>query len=358
MKILHTADLHLGAPMRAHLPPREAKLRREELLSAFHRLLELARSEKCAAVLISGDLFDSEAAAAMLAPAVLGAIEKYREMDFYYVCGNHEKEDWLKRSVPKNLHIFGDDFSYFPKENVVFFGKSFPKSTDFANIHLQTNKVNILILHGAWDRGEAKSADIPLGLLRGRGIDYCALGHYHTYGEIPIDERGVAVYAGCPEGRGFDETGKKGVVLIEVHKDRLSHRFIPLEGRTLHRFQADISEAKSLVDIFSICEKVIFSAAEKDLVRLILTGKRAHCPAPDTEAIKRHFSHRFYYLEVADASVPAPDIAAIRAEQSLRGEFVRTVLREDHLNDEERMRILSLGLAALSGDMEGGALWS
>lgn len=358
MKILHTADLHLGAPMRAHLPPREAKLRREELLSAFYRLLQMARSEKCAAVLIAGDLFDSETAAAMLAPAVLGEIEKYREMDFYYVCGNHEKEDWLRRELPKNLHIFGNSFSYYSKENVVFCGKSFPKYSDFENISLQNSKINILILHGAWDTGVSKSAEIPIGLLRDKGVDYCALGHYHTYSEVPIDPRGIAVYAGCPEGRGFDETGKKGAVLIETRGGRIFHRFVPLGGRTLYRIEADISEAKSLLDIFSICEKSVAEVAEQDLVRLVLTGKRTHSPAPDTEAVERHFSRRFYYLEVTDASFPAPDIGRLQSEQSLRGEFVRAVLRESNLEDEEKMRILSLGLAALSTDGAGGALWS
>lgn len=358
MKILHTADLHLGAPMRAHLPPREAKLRREELLSVFYRLLQMARSEKCAAVLIAGDLFDSEAAAAMLAATVLGEIEKYREIDFYYVCGNHEKEDWLRRELPKNFHVFGNSFSFYSKENVVFFGKSFPKYSDFENISLQNNKINILILHGAWDTGVSKNAEIPLGLLHDKGVDYCALGHYHTYSTVSIDSRGIAVYAGCPEGRGFDETGKKGAILIETRGGRIFHRFVPLGGRTLHRIEADISEAKSLLDIFSICEKSIAETEEKDLVRLILSGKRAHCPAPDIEAVERHFSRRFYYLEITDTSVPAPDIEALQSEQSLRGAFVRAVLRESTLNDEERMRILSLGLSALSADGAGGALWS
>ena len=67
MKILHTADLHLGAPMRAHLPAKEARLRRDELLSSFHTLLKTAREHGCAAVILAGDLFDTEAAAAALA---------------------------------------------------------------------------------------------------------------------------------------------------------------------------------------------------------------------------------------------------------------------------------------------------
>ncbi len=358
MKILHTADLHLGAPLRAHLPPREAKLRRDELLSTLHRILQFSRTEQCDAVILAGDLFDSEAAAAMLAPTVLREIEKYSEIDFYYASGNHEGRQWLPQHLPENLHVFDEEFSYFKKKNIVFCGKSSPKSSDFENFRLQNNAFNILVLHGAWEDGASKNAEIPLGLLRGKGIDYCALGHYHSYSERRIDARGVAVYCGCPEGRGFDETGQKGVVLIETKNGYLTYRFVALAGRIFHKLSADISSAKSVLDVVSLCETVATAARSNDFVRLTLTGNRTECPAPDTEAIERHLQGRFYYLEVHDASVDAPDLSAISAEPTLRGEFVRTVQADLTLSQEEKMRILSLGLTALHKDVKGGAAWS
>lgn len=353
MKILHTADLHLGAPMRAHLPPREAAFRRDELLSAFHRLLQLAEDEKCTAFLIAGDLFDSAAAAAMLASTVLCAIQKHSSIDFYYAAGNHEGEQWLPNALPKNFHVFGNCFSYFRKENVCFCGISSPKTTDFEKISLQNDSINLMILHGAWSDGASKNAEIPLANLRGRGIDYLALGHYHSYAKREIDARGIAVYSGCPEGRGFDELGQKGAVLIETSGARLTHRFIPLRGRVFHRIEADISDAKSILDLFSICEAAVSHIPSKDIVRLVLVGKKS-THATSADAILRHLSGRFYHLEVEDVSVIAPDISKIRTERSLRGEFVRTVMSEPTLGEEERMRVLSLGLSALygKGDME------
>ncbi len=352
MKILHTADLHLGAPMRTHLPPREAKLRRAELLSVFIRLLQMARAEGCAAVIIAGDLFDSEAAASMLAPTVLGAIEEYSEIDFYYAYGNHEGSKWLPSTPPKNLHIFENFISLFQKENVTFCGQSNVENIDFENICLQNNSINILILHGSWD------SEIPISSLRERKIDYCALGHYHAYATKRIDARGVAVYAGCPAGRGFDELGEKGAVLIEASRDRVTHRFIPLAGRVLHRVEADISYARDILQLFSICEAAVSIARADDFVRLVLVGQRKSYPAPDTAAIRRHFGDQLYYLEVEDASTAAPDVSALADERTLRGEFVRTVLAEPSLEAEERMRILSLGLSALGTEDKGGAVWS
>ena len=353
MKILHTADLHLGAPMRALLPPREQRLRREELLSAFTRLLETAKKEGCAAVIIAGDLFDTEAAAMALAPAVTDAIRAYAPIDFYYVCGNHEGGFSLTEGLPSNLHVFRDTFTYFEKENVVFFGKSDLKYTDFDNISLQERKMNLLIAHGAWAEGYNKSADIPLGFLAEKKIDYCALGHYHTYSTKRIDRRGIAVYAGCPEGRGFDETGPKGAVLIDAENGHITHRFLPLSRRILHCIEADISMAKSLLDVFMICDKATESISSDDLVKLVLTGKRAHLPSIDPEAIVRHFLGRFYYMEAEDGTTAAPDIEKYRKENSLRGEFVRAVESDTALSADERLRILSLGLAALSRELGG-----
>ncbi len=353
MKILHTADLHLGAPMRAILPPREQKLRREELLSSFLRLSEAARREGCAAVIIAGDLFDTEAAAMMLSPSVLDVIGRFPQIDFYYVSGNHEREAELLGKTPENLHIFGDSFTFFEKENVVFFGKRGAKYTDFENICLQERKINILVAHGAWAEGYNRGADLPLGFLRSKGIDYCALGHYHSYSERRIDYRGIAVYPGCPEGRGFDEIGQKGAVLIETAAHGVSHRFLPLCRRTLHRIEVCVSDAKSTLDIFMLCDGAVKDVTREDLVRLVLTGARVNIPMIDPLTVERHFLGRFYHVEIEDRTVAAPVLDTLYRESSLRGELVRRVSEDKALTPEQKKSVIALGLAALNGTLGG-----
>lgn len=354
MKILHTADLHLGAPMRAHLPQDEGKLRQGELLSAFLRLIDYAKSEGCAAVLIAGDLFDSEGAAALLCPAVFSEIEKTDDIDFYYAPGNHEKGAAFTKNIPQNLHIFTDEFSYFRKEDAVICGKKAPKGTDFANLNLQSKDFNILVLHGEWTDGASDGAEIPLRLLKNKGIDYCALGHYHTHEERMIDGRGIAVYAGCPEGRGFDETGPKGAVLLELGQGQRKHRFIPLARRTLHCIAADVSEGTDPLSITRICEKAAEGARREDLVRLVLTGERKCISPIDTQALSRHFCDRFYYIEVQDRSTLCPDVSALRAEDTVLGEFIRLAEADERLTEEQRGRVLALGLSALG--VSGGGI--
>ena len=357
MKILHTADLHLGASFGTRLNAREASLRREELLSSLLRLLRFAGEEGCAAVIIAGDLFDTEAAAAALAPTVFSLIGQHSDMDFYYLIGNHEGAAGLPQSLPKNLHIFGDKFDYFRKGNTVFFGKRDLHPSDFDNIHLQYSDFNILIAHGAWAEGYATSADLPLGLLASKGIDYLALGHYHAYEARRIDRRGTAVYCGCPEGRGFDETGRKGAVLIDTDGTP-SHRFVPLAKRTLHRITADISDAKSLAEVLLICEAALQAAAPEDLVRLSTVGRRKWLPPVHPETLLHHFNGRFYHFEAEDGSEAAPCVEKLRKESSLRGAFIRLVEADASLSEDERNRILSLGLAAIGNTLGGEDTWS
>lgn len=64
------------------------------------------------------------------------------------------------------------------------------------------------------------------GDLRGRGIDYLALGHVHSFRQEKLDEQGIWCYSGCLEGRGFDECGTKGYVMLETVAQHLVPTFV------------------------------------------------------------------------------------------------------------------------------------
>ena len=74
------------------------------------------------------------------------------------------------------------------------------------------------MLHGQLSTAKAKDKTevIPLRDMKNRYIDYLALGHLHDYQSGKLDTRGTWCYSGCLQGRGFDECGEKGYVLLEV----------------------------------------------------------------------------------------------------------------------------------------------
>lgn len=60
MKIIHCADIHLDSVMQAKLSEQQAKERREEILHTFERMVEYGADLGVEAILISGDLFDTD----------------------------------------------------------------------------------------------------------------------------------------------------------------------------------------------------------------------------------------------------------------------------------------------------------
>ena len=59
IKILHSADWHLDAPMSGHSPEGTEHLRRE-LKKIPEKIVRLAKAECCDLMMLSGDLFDGQ----------------------------------------------------------------------------------------------------------------------------------------------------------------------------------------------------------------------------------------------------------------------------------------------------------
>ena len=60
MKLLHSADWHLDAPLQGHSEKRTAQLR-EALLRLPYQVVEAARTQQCQLILLAGDIFDGPA---------------------------------------------------------------------------------------------------------------------------------------------------------------------------------------------------------------------------------------------------------------------------------------------------------
>ena len=85
MKLIHCADIHLDSPMEASLPLEKATERRQEVLYSFLKLIDFAAENQVDAVLIAGDLFDSDYPSSETLAAVLSAMEEKKNVDFLYL---------------------------------------------------------------------------------------------------------------------------------------------------------------------------------------------------------------------------------------------------------------------------------
>ena len=354
MKILHTSDLHIGSPLTSRLPQDKVRQRKGELLSGFERMIEEALYQRVNVFIIAGDMFDSEKITKSTAERVIGAIAKCPSVDFLYLSGNHEKNALIESgvSLPPNLKLFGEDWTYFNYGSVTVVGRSEIEPQMFASLDLDYTKTNIAVLHGVLADGKSGGEIIGKRELDGKHVDYLALGHYHSYSVQEIGDTGIAVYSGTPEGRGFDEVGEKGFVLIEADGRRARHSFVPFAKRTLRIIDADLSGASSRRDVDERVDAALSGVAHTDLVRLRLTGKRAPELFPDINAIVARWESAFYHFEARDESGIRINPDDYKYDRTLKGEFIRLVSAKSELSDEEKDKIIRTGLAALMGECD------
>ena len=352
MKIIHISDIHLGSALTSRLSPAKIRERKAELMSTLERCIDEAVYRGARLVIIAGDLFDTERVTKSLKAAFISAVSRAPSIDFLYLPGNHERLALFDGSVriPDNLKLFSEDWTYFDYGYVTVAGRSILSSDMFSTLSIDRERKNIVVLHGSLtDRSSEETVGLKdAGEL---GIDYIALGHYHSYSSTEIDSRGRAVYSGTLEGRGFDEVGECGFVEIDTDGDKLCHSFVPFAKRTNRIISVDISDAVERRDADTLIENALLGVSPSDIVRVVLTGRHTPELIIDTDSLTLRYSGKFYHFEIKDESGIKIDPEDYRHDKSLKGEFIRLVLSKEGLSEEDRDRIIMAGLSALMGDV-------
>ncbi len=352
MKIIHTSDIHIDSPLTTRLPSDKVRERRRELLANFGRLVEEAKLICADAIIIAGDLFDNERITKKALDTALDVIERAENITFFYLTGNHEGDALFAsgREMPRNLVTFGKEWSYFTAGGVTIAGISEITEGMFDSLDMPEDTKNIVVLHGELRDRTAAPEAIGLKDAAGKGIDYMALGHYHSYSRAEIDERGYAVYSGTPEGRGFDEVGDKGYVIIDTDTKRVESGFRRFAKRRLHIVSVDITGIFRTSDINDRVGIAVKNIPSTDMVRVELTGGYSPELWKDTDKLCHDFSDKFYYFEVKDLSKIAINPEDYKYDKSLKGEFIRTVGLDDSLDDATKARVIACGINALMGE--------
>ena len=346
MRLIHTSDLHLGSPMTSSLDKEAAKIRRQELRDTLAGLADEAERLDCSGIIIAGDLFDSAAPSALETELFLSTVRRHPKIAFFTLCGNHDGGvEFNSVSLPENLYTFGKDFTEYKIADVSVIGKSCIGRDAFLGLSLDRARTNIVVLHGSLDGSGEDS--IRLNDARGIGIDYLALGHYHGYSEHKIDSRGVCVYSGTPEGRGFDEAHECGYVLIDTHRG-VKHTFIPFAKRQILSINIDISGANVLNDIETLISEALKDVRNTSIVRITLVGVRQPHLIYDTDYLCAVLGGRFFHLEIKDSVSTGGAALQDSGTRSLKQEFLRLVDKSG-LDEKTKACVRELGTRALLG---------
>jgi DNA repair exonuclease SbcCD nuclease subunit len=183
-------------------------------------------------------------------------------------------------------------------------------------------------------------------------MDYVALGHVHSFSGLRRAGDTWYAWPGCPEGRGFDETGEKGALIVQVEPGACQAQFVPLGGRKYALLSVDLSQSP---DALSAIEKALPGDTGRDVYRILLTGETDQ--TPPLAALQQALEGRFFALELRDGTRLRRDIWAERNADSLKGLFLARLWQRLEAADNDRERELVTqaarwGLQALDGGEE------
>lgn len=353
IRILHTADLHLDSPFQALGRERSAQ-RRAEQRSLLEHMAAMAREEQADIALFAGDLFDSDNAFAETA-RLIETVTADMAIPVFIAPGNHDwygpRSPWARLKLGDNVHVFTEETIQcvpLPALNMRIFGAAFtgqhrsPPLADFRPPEKEPGITDILVLHGEVGNPDSPYGAITESELAACGMDYVALGHTHSYSGPRQAGRTVYAWPGCPEGRGFDETGQKGVILAEVSPGECRVTMRPLEGRRYEVLSVDVTDRDPLAAV----ETALDRDTARDIYRIRLTGQTDD--APDRAALTRALEGRFFALELRDETSPRRNIWEGREQDSLRGLFLARLWTQYQAAQEESERA-RISLAARFG---------
>lgn len=353
MKILHCADIHLDSPMETHMTREQAATRNTEILKSFQRMTEYAVREKIRLVLIAGDFFDGERVTRRTVDGILDAVTSTPQIDYLYVSGNHDNwtNAFIDHEVPVNFKCFTDKWDTFTYDDVSVSSIEMTKANAeilYEQLPKQNNVINIVMLHGQTST-VSKVDNVNLTLLKNKNIQYLALGHIHKYSWNQLDSNGIYCYPGCLEGRGFDECGKKGFVVLDTDTRKIEPTFVPFSSRELHHIEIDITGCINNTEIYNAMKKETQNIPKDDMVDFILVGTQDISTDFSVKYLYRLADSDFFFVKIKDNTKVEIDPKEYENDISLKGEFVRQVMASD-LSEERKIQIIRTGLEALSGE--------
>lgn len=372
IRLLHTADVHIGAPFR-FLRERGEEQRRA-LREALERVVRLARESGCQALVVAGDLFDSAFASAesdvsFVAAALAAAGPSCRVV---VLPGSHDC--WLPGSIferergrfesPGNVHILAPDRTVveFPGISLAVHGRALTSSAGARDVLAGlvpsgTARWNVCLAHGSVEGAgaplDANEEPVRLGDLA-PGFDYVALGHWHSH-LVVAGAAPPAAYSGSPEIVARDQRGAGSVVAVTLSDGPARIERIPVGRRRVERASVECSGARTTEEIVERVARAV-SPDPDCILELSLTGVVDLDAAFDARSLPDALADRYFSVRLAgpgpSREIPREELLAAPAE-TIAGGFVRTMLeRIDRAKPEERPLLeeaLQIGMQLLRG---------
>lgn len=367
MRILHTADIHLGA--RFLSLGSKGQEHRRQLLRTFERVANLAISERVDLFVIAGDLFDSNNPPPFLVEETLRILEEVIQAGVAtcLLPGTHDPPG--PRSVYSSfdfagrcpgLCILADSSAvvHLPQFNTAVYGlqvRSGTGSSPLADLQLEEADLHIAVAHCSFhipDRVEGDAMMVRREEVASSGLNYLALGHWHSYAEYPCGPT-LACYSGAPEVIDVDQGGAGRVALVEIDdKGNASATPVQVGTRRFERVRMPLDAASSAAEV----RNAIAAKADGRLIlEVVLEGLQSFDLALDVEELERTLEEAFFRLKISNRSHPVLEDVELRSfpSETVLGRFVRLMRHRIASAPAEEVAVheeaLRLGVALLQG---------
>ena len=372
LRILHTSDVHLGAPFR-FLGARGEE-QRLALRAALERTVALARDRGCRAILVAGDLFDSafdarESDVAFAAGCLSGAGPSCRVAILPGSHDCHAPGSVLDRERAR-FEAGGSVVVLTPDRPVAVFSdlslavhgavstSPSPAPGALAALApLPECRYNVCLAHGsvagAGPPLDAREEPLRLEELAA-GFDYVALGHWHSHRCVRV-EGPPAHYSGSPEIVARDQRGAGSVVSVTLSPAGALVERVPVGRRRIRRVSIDCTGLGSTEELV----KKIAAAAKPEpdlIVELELAGYVGMDAAIDADAAAAALAGSYFSVRLAgdgpSREILRDELLAV-PQDTVAGRFARIMLREiDAAEGAERSireEALQIGMQILRG---------
>ena len=365
VKIVHTADLHFDTPFN-EVDDKQRLINKEELKEVFKNIINFCKEKHVDILLLAGDIFDNLTLSRETIYFIENVFNDIKETRVFISPGNHDpynnKSFYKLIKWPENVYIFKDKLEkVYIKEletNVwgAAFNEKYVRESLIKGFSQNNKEINIMVIHGEISSSIDSNEYNPITLkdIKESGMDYIALGHRHNFSGILKEGNTSYSYSGCPQGRGFDENGDKGIIYGYVAKGAVELNFIKTCKRNYEEIYVDVSNSFGYEELR---EKILNTIKEEDrknnLYKIILKGEVSEKFHIEEKVLKSKLINDFYFCKIVDKTSIALDIKELSKGYSVKSIFVKNLLKklQEAKTDEEKDVIkmaLKIGVSSLS----------
>lgn len=340
LRLLHTADVHLGA-RHEDMGEAAAALRERQHL-ALRAVVDLALAEHVDLVLVAGDLFDANTASrrtveravaelARLAAAGIPAVVLPGDHDAYTrssVYRAHDLPALIGGASMLSVLTPEQPWVHLAALDALVIGPAAERDSsggvfaDLGGLRVSAPTWQIGVIHASLGDGPGA---VPIAAIESSGLDYVALGHDHVAASGMAGRVAWSV-PGSPEQVVVDREAPGTVNLVTL-SEQAGAKTVTVEARPVgsswHReLEVDASAVASQAELV----ERLRGAADPELVLDVrIVGERPDGLELDPAAAEAAVQGAYLQLRIEDHSRPPLTAGALPPAETIAGAFIRNV---------------------------------